>query len=146
MAAAPRTVDVVLYAEFDIDKGSTLRESVPCAIAHYSPEFFADVMLPEGVHNRQQDHTIFFLNRERVVAPGDEKAREASDDPLQQFMYCLSVVRTHHDATVRRGARVKAVALCSRLKFAFSFKGVLEVAVSKLALAKDETATDEDPH
>jgi hypothetical protein len=116
-----KQVDVVLYAEFDIDKGSTLRESYPHAIAHYSPEFFADAMLPEGVHNREQDFTIFFLNRkqateaaERTQTAQDEKTAEA--DPLKEFMYCFSVVRTHHDATVRRGASVKAVALCSRHK------------------------------
>ncbi|TMW57285.1 hypothetical protein Poli38472_003210 [Pythium oligandrum] len=131
-------VDVVLYAEFDIDKGSTLRESYPQALAHYSPEFFADVMLPEGVHNRQQDFTIFFLNRDSKTT---EEATDAEKDPLKEFMYCLSVVRTHHDATVRRGARVKAVALCSRQKFCFAFKNVLEVAVSKLAVAKDEAET-----
>lgn len=124
--AAPGGVDklaqLVLFAEFDIDKGSTLRESFPQALPHYSPEFFADVMLPEGVHNRKEDFTVFFLNRQNAkkkAAPaegeqaGDQSEEAAATDPLREFMYCLSVVHTIHDANVRRGATVKAVALCS---------------------------------
>lgn len=147
-------VNVVLYAEFDIDKGSTLRESYPRPIPNYSPEYFADVMLPEGVHNRQQDFTIFFLNRDKkssTTSVSVPKVKEESvvetpatvneKDPLAEFMYCLSVVKTFHDSTVRRGARVKAIALGSPHKFCFAFKGVLEVAVSKLMVAKDEVET-----
>ncbi len=85
----------------DIDKGSTLRASFPCSIdlleqhVHRKPEFFADMMLPEGVHNREQDHTVFFIHEPN------------------HFQYCFSVVKTMHDASVRRGARVKAIAICS---------------------------------
>lgn len=139
-----RMAEVVLFAEFDIDKGSTLRESFPNEIPHYSPEFFADVMLPEGVHNRQEDFTIFFLNRKnannKYLLPGphsdgkdeahdgESAARtsastmaeggsdDARKDPLKEFMYCLSVVHTTYDTSARRGAKVKAVAICSRQK------------------------------
>lgn len=143
-----RMAEVVLFAEFDIDKGSTLRESYPQALPHYSPEFFADVMLPEGVHNRQEDFTIFFLNRKSATkhlltttadipaAADDEEEDKRSaesgsvdvpdaeagegakpaDDPLKEFMYCLSVVHTTYDTSARRGAKVKAVAICSRHK------------------------------
>ncbi|OQR93708.1 hypothetical protein ACHHYP_02341 [Achlya hypogyna] len=109
-----------LYAEFDIDKGSTLRASYPEDIAtleatvHRPPEFFADMMLPEGVHNREQDYTVFFIHE-------PEKVR-----------YCLSVVKTKHDANVRRGARVKSVAICSYHQFCFAFKPLLDIAVDKL--------------
>lgn len=197
-----RMAEVVLFAEFDIDKGSTLRESYPQALPHYSPEFFADVMLPEGVHNRQEDFTIFFLNRknatkhllataadipagagdgdviqndvvvdsDRAITPGADAAggNNATDDPLKEFMYCISVVHTTYDTSVRRGAKVKAVAICSRhkvcvyvcvckllvctygcdihlmrmfrlvLQFCFSFKDVLSVAAGKLSAMKDD--------
>lgn len=159
-ASSSRMAELVLYAEFDIDKGSTLRASFPRAIPHYSPEFFADVMLPEGVHNRHEDFTIFFLNRLKhaplaaeaePAKPGD--GGEAADDggqeeegqekkpldPLKQFLYCLSVVRTTHDTTARRGAKVNAVAVCSPHKHIFALKQVLDVAVTKLAAAASDT-------
>lgn len=197
LGGGSRMAEVVLFAEFDIDKGSTLRESYPQALPHYSPEFFADVMLPEGVHNRQEDFTIFFLNRKNATKHllttaadipaeategdgGDGKQSadsvDATDvdsgdgakvaaDPLKEFMYCLSVVHTTYDTSVRRGAKVKAVAICSRhkvcvfttcyvssmdvhslyaylcfawLQFCFSFKDVLSVAAGKLSAVKDD--------
>ncbi|TYZ57965.1 hypothetical protein PybrP1_008420 [[Pythium] brassicae (nom. inval.)] len=147
-SAAARVAEVVLFAEFDIDKGSTLRESFPTALPHYSPEFFADVMLPEGAHNRTADSTVFFLNRKRApqsVVRGTVDADAAADetDPLKEFMYCLSVVHTTHDTSARRGAKVKAVAMCSRHKFCFAFKDVLSVAAGKLAAAKDEAGASQ---
>ncbi|ETV88884.1 hypothetical protein, variant [Aphanomyces astaci] len=120
----------VLYAEFDIDKGSTLRASFPTApdelqkTVHRTPEFFADMMLPEGVHNREQDYTVFFIHKDSEVK------------------YCLSVVKTMHDANVRRGARIKAVAICSNYHFCFAFKDILNVAIDKLfALGSNESVS-----
>ncbi|OQS07237.1 hypothetical protein THRCLA_00757 [Thraustotheca clavata] len=110
----------VLYAEFDIDKGSTLRLSYPCgldvleATVHRQTEFFADMMLPEGVHNREEDYTVFFIHEQDAV------------------QYCLSVVKTKHDANVRRGARVKSVGICSPYQFCFAFRSLLDIAVEKL--------------
>ncbi|RHY34237.1 hypothetical protein DYB32_005453 [Aphanomyces invadans] len=109
----------VLYAEF----GTTLRASFPTAPDELdktvlrTPEFFADMMLPEGVHNREQDYTVFFIHKDSTVK------------------YCLSVVKTLHDATVRRGARVKAVAICS------DHHDILTIAIDKLfALGSNESA------
>ena len=87
-ASSDQLAQVVLYAEFDIDKGSTLRESYPYAIDHYSPEFFADLMLPEGIHNREDDFTVFFLNRKTCL--DSECISSDKDDikPVREFMYC----------------------------------------------------------
>ncbi|RHZ37100.1 hypothetical protein DYB31_006107 [Aphanomyces astaci] len=85
---------------------------------HRTPEFFADMMLPEGVHNREQDYTVFFIHKDSEVK------------------YCLSVVKTMHDANVRRGARIKAVAICS------NYHDILNVAIDKLfALGSNESVS-----
>ena len=52
MTAAGRLVEYVLLAEFDIDKGSTLRSAYPSRVVGYDDSVFAEIMLPEGVHNR----------------------------------------------------------------------------------------------
>ncbi|CAI5733157.1 unnamed protein product [Peronospora destructor] len=143
--------EVVLYAEFDLTKGSTLRTSYPSPFTHYSPEFFADMMLPEGVHNRKKDFTIFFLNRLNAKAPATQvsddprtKLGDVQDqDPLQNFMYCLSVVRTTHDTAARRGAKVTAVALCSTHKSCVSLKDVLNLTVLKIVGTTNEAESEE---
>ncbi|TDH72573.1 hypothetical protein CCR75_006109 [Bremia lactucae] len=149
--AMRRLAEVVLYAEFDLTKGSTLRGSYPTRFAHYSPEFFADMMLPEGVHNREEDFTIFFLNRQDALQPRNNdnnlhepqgKILDKTQDPLQRFMYCLSVVRTTHDATARRGAKVTAVALCSSHKSCLALKEVLNMAVLKIVESESDEASE----
>ena len=59
-------VSHVLVAEFDIDKGSTLRACHPPGPLPrgYDGGFFANLMLPEGAHHRREDTTVFFLHRE----------------------------------------------------------------------------------
>jgi hypothetical protein len=74
-------IDYIVLAEFDIDTGqlwfdlsqhetiiifsigSTVRHQYPQEIPGYKPDWFAEHMLPEGAHNREQDWTYMILNR-----------------------------------------------------------------------------------
>ena len=56
-------VDHILLAEFDIDTGSTVRHQYPQPVDGYQNDWFAELMLPEGAHNRERDWTYIFLNR-----------------------------------------------------------------------------------
>ena len=55
-------IEAVLFAEFDIDKGSVLRQQYPEKVSD-DEGLLAELMLPEGTHNHTQDWTIFMLNR-----------------------------------------------------------------------------------
>ena len=52
-------------AEFDIDTGSTVRHQFPETVPGYKNDWFAELMLPEGAHNRDKDWTYIFLNRDQ---------------------------------------------------------------------------------
>lgn len=56
-------IDHVVLAEFDIDTGSTVRYQYPEEVPYCSSDWLAENMLPEGVHNRDEDWTYMFLNR-----------------------------------------------------------------------------------
>ena len=58
-------VDHILLAEFDIDTGSTVRHQYPNPVDGYQNDWFAELMLPEGAHNRERDWTYIFLNRDQ---------------------------------------------------------------------------------
>ena len=58
-------VDHILLAEFDIDTGSTVRHQYPQPVEGYKNDWFAELMLPEGAHNRERDWTYIFLNRDQ---------------------------------------------------------------------------------
>lgn len=72
--AAPPFVHALLLSEFDIDRGSTLRATVPPEFISALPteaNVIAECMLPEGGHNRSSDTTVFIFNREvRVRVTG----------------------------------------------------------------------------
>eukprot|EP00741_Cyanophora_paradoxa_P025186 tig00000350_g24311.t1 len=63
------------------------------------------------------------------------KAREAKpyagDPAAGPLLYCMSVVKTKKDPTVRRGAIVKAVALCSSRQFVHMFRPLLVMALNQ---------------
>jgi hypothetical protein len=59
-------VSHVLLAEFDLEKGSVMRCQYPTSPVppNSDDSFLAENMLPDGVHNRIEDWSVFFLNRE----------------------------------------------------------------------------------
>ncbi|XP_004349898.1 hypothetical protein CAOG_01378 [Capsaspora owczarzaki ATCC 30864] len=83
MAAAPgglpdrRLVHHILVSEFDIDKGSGLAHQYPTPTGA-SESLLAELMLPDGVHNREEDWTIFFLNQ---TAPEHDSAKGSKSMP-----------------------------------------------------------------
>ncbi|KAJ2831777.1 hypothetical protein FBU31_002207, partial [Coemansia sp. 'formosensis'] len=89
-------------------------------------------MLPDGAHARESDWTMFFLNQK---AP-DESGKVAADGlPL---LYVLNLVRTKHDKEVRRGAIVKAMAVCTRHRFIHIYQAILMLALENYYRAPTE--------
>lgn len=75
-------------------------------------------MLPDGAHLRGEDWTVFFLAED----PGPHP-------PGSDLTYVLNLVRTKHDASVRRGALVKALAVGTRHPCIQVFKSILQIAL-----------------
>jgi hypothetical protein len=61
-------------------------------------------MLPDGAHLREEDWTVFFLNRkQQQTATGEgTKYRDSVTMSDQPLLYVLNLVRTKHDSQVRR--------------------------------------------
>eukprot|EP00742_Colponemidia_sp_Colp-10_P003963 GILJ01004226.1.p1 GENE.GILJ01004226.1~~GILJ01004226.1.p1 ORF type:complete len:811 (+),score=125.65 GILJ01004226.1:46-2433(+) len=59
----PPAVDYVLVAEFDLLEGSVIRCQYPQPIPGLDETHLAAWMLPEGAHLREDDWTVFILNR-----------------------------------------------------------------------------------
>jgi len=133
-----------LVAEFDIDKGSTLSFQYPAPIGH-DEHMLAELMLPDGVHARSEDWTVFFLPAESEESmqqqePQQDNSRTSEDGKetssskgkgrsRDDLFYVLNLVRTKHDNTVRRGALVKAIAIGTRHPFIHVFKPALLLAL-----------------
>eukprot|EP01111_Echinosteliopsis_oligospora_P018977 TRINITY_DN8966_c0_g1_i1.p1 TRINITY_DN8966_c0_g1~~TRINITY_DN8966_c0_g1_i1.p1 ORF type:complete len:669 (+),score=182.08 TRINITY_DN8966_c0_g1_i1:232-2238(+) len=57
-----RHVEYILLAQFDIDKGSVIKHQFPRPTG-VEEQLLAELMLPDGAHKRDDDWTVFFLNR-----------------------------------------------------------------------------------
>ncbi|GAA5830718.1 hypothetical protein JCM11251_001053 [Rhodosporidiobolus azoricus] len=157
-SSAARMVEYVLLAEFDIDQGSVLKHQWP-AKTGCDEHLLAEHMLPDGAHDRAEDWTVFYLNQvpglttdpslltQALAAGGgagkgkgkavdevpeldNEKGNRASTQGSnQELLYVMSLVRTKKDATVRRGALVKALAVATRHPYIQIFKPILLLAL-----------------
>ncbi|KAG0166931.1 hypothetical protein DFQ28_003399 [Apophysomyces sp. BC1034] len=128
MSSSNEHVHYILLAEFDIDKGASLEYQYPSETGT-DEHVLSELMLPDGAHLRAEDWTIFCLNQ---MIPDPEKEQDiVRDDAEKPLLYVLNLVRTKHDATARRGARVKAMAICTRHQFLHIYKPVLLLAMEK---------------
>lgn len=84
----------------------------------------AEVMLPDGAHLRAEDWTIFMLNQ-RPLQPTE------SPEGNRPLLYVLNLVRTKHDESVRRGALVKAMAICTPHQYIQIYKPLLLLALDE---------------
>ncbi|ORE11683.1 spindle pole body interacting protein [Rhizopus microsporus var. microsporus] len=118
-------VEYILLAEFDIDKGASLKHQYPTETGT-DEHILSELMLPDGAHLRAEDWTIFCLNQ---LTPVPEQ--EIDQERKSPLLYVLNLVRTKHDATARRGAMVKAMAICTRHQYLHIYKPVLLLAMEK---------------
>ena len=136
--------DYIVVSEFDIDTGSTVRHQHPENIDGVTEDWLAENMLPEGVHNRDFDSTFIFLNRDgrRLdedwlinpsvhAIPHDHNDLNLENLNTTVFRYGLNLVRTKHDANVRRGAIVKAMAVFSSYPIVDCLEGPLNASLEQ---------------
>lgn len=122
-----QNVQFILLAEFDIDQGSVLSHQYPfptgtdeqCGfptmrsatrVTDSNHRQLAELMLPDGVHQRSEDWTIFLLNQSPVNSiatpfhESDEAVPETNGakEDKKELLYVLNLVRTKHDQNVRR--------------------------------------------
>ncbi|KAI0114889.1 spindle pole body interacting protein [Daldinia grandis] len=170
-------VEYILVASFDIDRGPVMEHQYPVAITG-DENMLAELMLPDQVHSRTQDWTIFFLHKDTTqedddeekkdkaerrkrrklkkdraagIINGDDDTNDEQDDDEDDddwdddestdsepeggegppLIYVLNLVYTRHDKSVKRGAVVKAMAICTRHPFLHIYKPLLLLALEE---------------
>ncbi|KAL6073369.1 Spindle pole body interacting protein, variant 2 [Balamuthia mandrillaris] len=77
-----RHVHFLVLAQFDITTGSSISQQYPEPVTckefpnagSACEQFLAEMMLPDGLHKRDDDWTIFFLNRDEQVKGGPKES------------------------------------------------------------------------
>ncbi|KOO53099.1 protein mesa [Chrysochromulina tobinii] len=123
------TMPTPLFLVIDLGDGQTLRfvHHEELQYAALQPDFASMYSLEGaalGIHFlAAEDQEEFRVAIETLAA--------ASAAP-QPLLWCLNHVSSRRDATVRRGAQVKALAVCSRFQFIHVWKPVLVLAVDRM--------------
>lgn len=121
MSPSDQHVQYVLLAEFDIDKGASLKYQLPgetgtdeqyvktrtpkehCWRYSHVSSILSELMLPDGAHLRAEDWTIFCLNQKIPDPDADHNNATAREEEREKpLLYVLNLVRTKLDATARR--------------------------------------------
>lgn len=130
----------IILAEFDIATGSTVRHQYPLAIQGCTADWLAEHMLPEGAHNREIDYTYMLLNRNSKTVPtklrikqdiAEENINAEGKIINDDLLFGLNLCMTRFDATVKRGAIVKAISIFSPYNFIEELKPLLMVCLER---------------
>ncbi|WVO14083.1 hypothetical protein L204_101711 [Cryptococcus depauperatus] len=153
-AADEDSVHFCLLAEFDIDAGATLAHQYPYPTGT-DEHRLAELMLPDGAHLRPEDWTVFYLGQTASSAVDPLLSHETatsshssvdSDHRASTFvtssratrgvaggglLYVLNCVRMKEDKKMRRGAMVKALAICTPNSYIGIYKPLLLLALEE---------------
>ncbi|KAK9493277.1 docking domain of Afi1 for Arf3 in vesicle trafficking-domain-containing protein [Lipomyces doorenjongii] len=120
-------VEYILAAEFDVDKGPTVKYQYPRRIEG-DEELLAELMLPDQAHAREEDWTVFFLHKRPKSSNigGHTASREQNS-----MLYALNLANTKITSDAKRGAIVRAMAICTRHSFIQIYKPILLLAMTE---------------
>lgn len=123
-------IEYIVTAEFHIDKG-------PCLIHQYpSPlpglrnlPFLPELMLPDQIHKREEDFTLFLLHRNTTTGEFQYLFNKATCELEPYYLY--TIVINVKDATFKRGSIIKSLSIITRLSYFKNFKPLLLICLDK---------------
>ncbi|KAF8627217.1 hypothetical protein AX15_004479 [Amanita polypyramis BW_CC] len=141
MGSGSNHCSFILLAEFHIYEGAQLKYQFPQPLG-IDEGMLAMSMLPDGAETQSDDWTIFFLNQTpfNTISPIlsletnhpnllDEGPSIEKERQNQELLCVLNLVRTKKDKTLNRGAKVLALAICTRHPYIQIFKPFLLLAL-----------------
>lgn len=119
-------IKYVVYSEFDINKGPLIKQQYPSPIQGDLP-FFAELLLPDQIHTREEDWTTVILHKNRLSGKYQYTPSEKST-PL----YILNVVNVRFDDKAHRNTIIKAIAIATNFEYLHTFKPLMLLALDQL--------------
>lgn len=121
-------INFLITAEFHVDKGPSLIHQYPLELPGLQNlPFLPELMLPDQIHKRSEDFTLFLLHRNLSTGQFQYKYDRAvcEDDPY--FVYTL--VNNVADLLVKRGLVIKSLSIVTRLLFFKHFRPLLMICL-----------------
>ncbi|EPX72402.1 cytoskeletal protein [Schizosaccharomyces octosporus yFS286] len=124
------SIDYIFTAVFDPDQGPVLQYQFP-RTGHYDFRFLAEVMLPDRIHERNEDWLQFFLHfhedlQSFSLFPSVTKAIKGPDG--SKVYHVLNVIHTKREQLAKRNGTLSAMAICTSFPHVQVLKPLLDSA------------------
>lgn len=121
-------IDYIISSEFHVDKGPSLIHQYPRELPGLGKlAFFAELMIPDQVHKRSEDYTLFLLHRNQLTGDFEYRYSFAESERDPYFVY--TIVNNVSNSSVKRGLVIKALSVVTRLTYFKHFKPLLMVCL-----------------
>lgn len=131
-------IDYIVTAEFHVDKGPSLIHQYPLEIPGLEElPFFAELMIPDQIHKREEDYTLFFLHRSLSTGRFSYKYNASESESNPYFVY--TIVNNVADHKQKRGNVIKSLSIVTRLTYFKHFKPLLMICLDKCFVDNDVT-------
>lgn len=125
-----RNIEYVITAEFHIDKGPSLIHQYPGELPGLQKlVFLPELMLPDQIHKREEDFTLFLLYRSTTTGEFQYLFNKKTCETEPYFLYTLA--HNHKDTNFKRGSKIKSLSIITKLSYFKNFKPLLLVALDK---------------
>lgn len=123
----PPNIECIITAEFDADQGPKLSRVYPTPYVDRLEDlnYLPELMLPDQIHTRDEDYTLFLLYRN--PSKGLQYVCDADCDPNPFFLY--TIIFNWKDGSAKRGTVVKSLSILTQLPFFEHFYPILQVAL-----------------
>lgn len=75
----------------------------------------AELMLPDQIHKREEDYTLFLLYKNKKTSQFQYVYDQKHCEESPYFLY--TIVNNKNDKNVRRGAIIKSLSIITKLKY-----------------------------
>ncbi|KAK6202313.1 stabilization of polarity axis-domain-containing protein [Scheffersomyces amazonensis] len=132
----PQNIEYILTAEFHIDKGPSLVHQYPSLLPGLNNLYFLpELMLPDQIHKRDEDFTLFLLYRNTYTGEFQYLYNKSKCEPEPYFLY--TVVINIRDTNFKRGSSIKSLSIITKLTYFKNFKPLLLIALDKYFKSND---------
>ncbi|KAI5965166.1 uncharacterized protein KGF55_001386 [Candida pseudojiufengensis] len=121
-------IEYIITAEFHIDKGPSLVFQYPHQLPGLQNLYFLpELMLPDQIHKRNEDYTLFLLYRNLNTGEFQYLYNKNNCEPDPYFLYTIVLNLTNDE--YKRGSQVKSLSILTNLSFFKNFKPVMMICL-----------------
>lgn len=129
-------IDFLITAEFHVDKGPSLIHQYPLELPGLANlPFLPELMLPDQIHKRAEDYTLFLLHRNMTTGQFQYKYDRAACESDPYFVYTL--VNNVADLSLKRGSVIKSLSIVTKLLYFKHFRSLLMICLDNYFASSD---------